>query len=196
MKNRILVVIDMQEDFVDGVLGSEAAQNITKKVGEYIANFDGFGVLYTLDSHEHPFYNDTIEGQRIPFHCPLGEDGWFLVEDVQEGLDIFEKRGGGRFIEAIEKDTFGSDLELVAVLNEKFYNSKFDGNGEIILCGLCTDICVVSNALILRAAFPYAEIKVIEDCCAGTSKENHEAALTVMKANCIDVVGADYAQEK
>lgn len=182
MTNKIMVAIDLQEDFVDGVLGSEAAQKIIPTAADAIKDFDGEAIFYTLDTHEQPFYSTSIEGQRIPFHCPYGEDGWFLNDDIQDALSYYEDKGG--YIEAIEKDTFGSNLELIAAIHEKMAVEYIE---EIVLLGLCTDICVISNALILRAEFPNIKITVLSDACAGTSQYNHEAALTVMKANCIDV---------
>lgn len=183
MTNKIMIAVDLQEDFVDGVLGSEAAQKIIPTAADAIRNFNGHTIFYTLDTHEQPFYTGTIESEKIPFHCPYGEDGWFLNEDIQLALSEYEDKGG--HIEAIEKDTFGSVDELV----ETVQHTMYDGVDEIIMLGLCTDICVVSNALILRACFPRVKISVVADACAGTSQYNHEAALAIMKANCIDIVG-------
>lgn len=184
MTNKIMIAVDLQEDFVDGVLGSEAAQKIIPTAADAIRNFDGHTIFYTLDTHEQPFYNASIEGQRIPFHCPYKEDGWFLNLAIMTALGLYENNGG--YIEGIEKDTFGSSLELVAAIRERMEEKPVE---EIVLLGLCTDICVISNALILRAEFPNIKITVLSDACAGTSDFNHEAALAVMRANCIDVVG-------
>lgn len=202
---KTLVVVDMQNDFIDGVLGSPEAQAIVPKVAEFIKNWDG-EIVYTMDTHElareegvigerrYPPYKDSIEGQRLPLHCEKYSDGWCLNDAILEVRRIevdgkFPKQGV-----VVEKASFGSgSLEhYVAVPVEKVTKDgceyiDWEAPEEIVLVGLCTDICVISNALILRAEYPKVPIKVIAGLCAGSTPENHEAALKVMRACCIDV---------
>lgn len=182
--DKILIVVDMQNDFIDGALGSPEAQAIVPKVCEKIKNWDSEKVIYTLDSHEPEFYKNTEEGQKIPKHCIYGKKGWYLANDIQDALTLYEFKVSSAQTYAIDKDTFGSISELPSLMEKLMPENPF----EIHICGLCTDICVISNALILRAAFPYARIIVDARCCAGTTPEQHQAALNVMKACCIEVI--------
>ena len=181
--DKILIIIDMQTDFIDGALGSPEAQAIVPKVCEKIKNWDSEKIIYTLDSHEPEFYKNTEEGQKIPKHCIYGKKGWYLIDDIQDALTLYEFKMPSAQTWAIDKNTFGSISELPSLIEALIPNNPF----EIHICGLCTDICVISNALILRAAFPYAKIIVDANCCAGTTKENHFAALKIMEANCINI---------
>lgn len=172
MKERkMLVVVDMQNDFIDGALGSDAAAAIVDKVCKKIDEWDGY-VCFTFDTH-YDDYLETNEGKHIPVaHCINESDGWQLNEKIA-------KRCGETAFK-VYKDTFGSvDLPYIAKELEI---------ERIQLVGLCTDICVVSNAMVLRAVLPNATIEVDASCCAGTSAESHEAALTVMEKCCIDVI--------
>lgn len=163
-KNDVLVVIDMQNDFIDGALGTKEARDIVKAVIEKIEYFGG-EVVYTRDTHKDN-YLETLEGQKLPVkHCIKDTDGWQLesrIRQLAEGKTI------------IDKPTFGS-LALPHYLKEK---GDLD---SIVIVGLCTDICVISNALILKAAFPETEIIVDGDCCAGVTIESHENALKAME---------------
>ena len=161
---KILVVVDMQKDFIDGALGTAEAvaivPNVIAKIKEY-ENSDNL-VIYTKDTH-HENYMDTREGRNLPVpHCIKGTAGHEIPDEILRGHDLI-----------IEKPTFGS-TELVSYL-EKI---EFD---EIELIGLCTDICVVSNALLIKARFPEREVSVDSSCCAGVTPATHEAALTTMK---------------
>ncbi len=165
---KTLIVVDMQKDFIDGVLGTKEAvaivEKVKKKIGEYQAN--GNEIIFTRDTHQTDYLN-TNEGKYLPVeHCIEGTDGW----KIQEGLEVF----GAIYI---DKPTFG-------YLNWADYKLE-----EVEIIGLCTDICVVSNALIIKAVYP--EIKVVVDasCCAGVTPESHEAALTTMKMCQVEVVG-------
>lgn len=172
---KYLVVVDMQKDFVDGALGSQEAQAIVPAVVEKIENFEG-DIFATLDTHFEN-YMQTAEGAKLPVpHCVKGTDGWQLDGRVGNALD---KKG----YTAVEKLTFGS-----VDLPEKI---KAAANGEdftIEVIGLCTDICVVSNALILKAFFHETPITVDSACCAGVTPEKHEAALETMRSCQIDVI--------
>ena len=183
----ILLVIDMQNDFVDGNLGSEEAQKIVPNVKKLIENWDDF-IFYTLDTHFekgdgfHTVYEETLEGKKLPVrHCIEGTKGHELVPEVKEALDA--SRSG---IRKFYKKTFGS---LVMAKEASLYlweNEK--SKDEIHICGLCTDICVLSNALILRAQFPNLKIVCYSNCCAGTSEQAHKEALNMMKSCQIEVV--------
>lgn len=172
MKN-ILIVVDMQKDFVDGALGTPEAVAIVDKVVEKIRSYPAENIIATRDTHT-PGYLDTQEGGKLPvIHCVKGTPGWELVGEVAEAL-------GDAPI--IDKPAFGS-LELARCVEE--------WNGEepvaVELVGLCTDICVVSNALLLKAWLPEMPISVDSACCAGVTPESHHAALATMKMCQIDV---------
>lgn len=166
---KILIVVDMQNDFITGDLGSEAAERIVPKVKEKIENFDG-RIIFTRDTHFEN-YLDTQEGAKLPVvHCVKGSEGWKICGELSEYAE-----------EIVDKPTFGS-LELPDVIRGG--EDKID---EIELCGLCTDICVISNAMILKAAFPEVKISVDSACCAGVTEESHQTALSAMKAVQIEI---------
>ena len=171
---KILIVVDMQKDFVDGALGSKEAAAIVSNVVKKIEEFDG-DIFVTYDTHFEN-YMQTSEGAKLPVpHCIKGTPGWELDKKVAAALENKEHT-------KIEKITFGS-VDLPQVLAE-----EYDMCGvEIELVGLCTDICVVSNALILKANFPETPISVDARCCAGVSKQTHEAALSTMQCCQIEV---------
>lgn len=177
MKN-ILIVVDMQNDFVDGVLGSEEAVSAAGRAAVKIREFDG-KIFVTLDTHSAD-YLDTPEGRKLPTpHCIRLTDGWLLNGEVFGAL-------AGKDYETVEKDAFAS-TKLV----EKIRGIKGEEGIKIELIGLCTDICVVSNALLLKAHFPDAEICVDADCCAGVTLKTHQAALDTMRMCQIDILKAD-----
>jgi nicotinamidase-related amidase len=172
---RFLVVVDMQNDFVDGALGSEQAAAIVPAAVKKISSFDG-DIFVTLDTHFED-YLQTSEGKKLPVaHCIKGTNGWRLNKDIKAVLD--EKD----FTE-VEKNTFGS-VNLPGLIKKAAGEEDF----SIELIGLCTDICVVSNALLLKASFPEAPISVDSACCAGVTNEKHEAALETMRSCQIDVL--------
>ena len=172
--NRVLVVVDMQKDFVDGTLGTKEAVGIVDNVVAKIQGFDG-RIFATLDTH-FPDYLETAEGRKLPVaHCIQGTDGWKINEKVLQALT---EKG----YKAIEKKTFGS-TDLV----EEIRSILAEDEVSIELVGLCTDICVVSNALLLKAFFPEIAISVDASCCAGVTPKTHEAALETMKMCQIDV---------
>ncbi len=174
MKN-FLVVVDMQKDFVDGALGTMEAVAIVPLVIKKIENFEG-EILVTFDTHFEN-YLSTSEGEKLPVeHCIKGTDGFELNSEVARSLE-------GRKYTKVEKLTFGS-TELPKLIEKCAEGDDF----SIELIGLCTDICVVSNALILKANFPERNISVDSACCAGVTPESHEAALTTMRMCQIDVI--------
>lgn len=171
---RFLIVVDMQKDFVSGSLGTPEAQAIVPKVVEKIEGSDS-EIIVTFDTHTQDYLH-TAEGKKLPVvHCVADTDGWQLDEAVAAALD-------GRDYTAVKKPTFGS-VELPALLKDKAGDEPFSAE----LCGLCTDICVVSNALLLKAHFPEYPIAVDAAACAGVTPESHEAALTTMAMCQIDV---------
>ena len=163
----ILIVVDMQKDFVDGALGTAEAQVIAPRVARKIGHHDG-PIFVTYDTHFDSYMN-TNEGSHLPIpHCIKGTAGWALDKQVAEALE-------GRIYTPVEKLTFGS-VDLPAMVQAATGNEDF----TIELVGLCTDICVISNALVLKAHFPETEIYVDPNCCAGVTPESHEAALKTM----------------
>lgn len=173
---KFLVVVDMQKDFVDGALGTPEAVAIVPNVVRKIKAFDG-DIFVTYDTHFEN-YLDTAEGKKLPVpHCIKGTDGWQLNDEVQAALA--EKK-----YTAVEKFTFGS-IELPGLLETAAGGGKF----SVELIGLCTDICVVSNALLIKAYVPENDISVDASCCAGVSTATHNAALETMKMCQIDITG-------
>ena len=169
-----LIVVDMQKDFVDGSLGTPEAQAIVENVVQKIGAHDG-PVIATLDTHETN-YLTTAEGRKLPVeHCIRNTPGWLLNARVAQAL-------AQRSCISVEKNTFGS-IHLPKLISDMAGDEEF----RIELIGLCTDICVVSNALLLKAHFPDAEIAVDARCCAGVTEEAHRAALQVMQSCQIDV---------
>ena len=170
-----LIVVDMQKDFVDGALGTAEAVAILPKVCQKIRTFEG-DLFVTLDTHSET-YMETAEGKKLPVpHCIKGTPGWCLHPQVAEALK-------GRAYRMVEKGTFGS-VNLPARLEEAAGGEDF----TVELIGLCTDICVVSNALLLEAHFPEKAIGVDGSCCAGVTPETHEVALATMKMCQIDIL--------
>lgn len=165
---KTLVVVDMQKDFIDGALGTKEAvaivDNVKKKIAMYKENGDE--IIFTRDTHQTN-YMETNEGKHLPVeHCIEGTAGW----EIGEGLEV----EGAIYI---NKPSFG-------YMNWKDYNLE-----EVEIIGLCTDICVVSNALIIKATFPEIKVSVDASCCAGVTPESHAAALTTMKMCQVEVIG-------
>ena len=165
---KTLIVVDMQRDFIDGALGTKEAaaivENVKKKIAEYQAKGDE--IIFTRDTHQSDYLN-TNEGKHLPVeHCIEGTDGW----KIWDGLEV----SGAVYI---DKPTFG-------YLNWADYNLE-----EVEIVGLCTDICVVSNALIIKATFPEIKVSVDASCCAGVTPQSHAAALTTMKMCQVEVTG-------
>lgn len=173
---KLLIVVDMQKDFVDGALGSAEAVAIVDNVVDKIENFDG-DIIATYDTHFEN-YMKTQEGKYLPVpHCIKGTDGWKLDKKVQAALDKKEYK-------TIEKLTFGS-TELPEYIKANYKPEEL----EIELIGLCTDICVVSNALLMKANFLGTKVSVDASCCAGVTVDSHKAALTTMKMCQVNVIG-------
>lgn len=162
----ILIVVDMQNDFITGALGTKEAVSIVPKVEEKIKAFDG-RVIFTRDTHFEN-YMDTQEGHSLPVpHCIQGSEGWQICAQLAQLCNE----------PPVDKPTFGSNAlgEMLATAD------RADSIGSITLVGLCTDICVISNALLLKAFLPEVEIRVDASCCAGVTPESHNTALAAMR---------------
>ena len=173
---RILVVIDMQNDFITGPLGTKEAEGIVDKVAEKIREHDYHQIFYTMDSHSYLEYPSSQESKTIPPHCIFGASGWELHPKIQNVLPPNARQ--------YCKGQFASMHLARAIRNEVFTCEDV----TIELVGLCTDICVIANAMMLKAILPEANITVDSSCCAGTTPEKHQAALDVMKSCQITVV--------
>ena len=170
MKKDLLVVVDMQNDFIGGVLGTKEAQDILPAVAGRIrkAVHDGDDIIYTRDTHEKN-YLTTQEGKNLPVpHCIRGSFGWQIADGIGVAGEI------------VDKPAFGSD-ELARKVKEGGYDSA-----ELV--GVCTDICVISNALLIRSLCPETEVPVRADCCAGVTPERHRVALEAMRACQIKII--------
>ncbi|MEG2323449.1 MAG: isochorismatase family cysteine hydrolase [Anaerovoracaceae bacterium] len=175
--SKLLIVVDMQNDFIDGALGTPEAQNIVENVEEKIKAYDKDNelVFFTADTHTSDYLN-TQEGKNLPVkHCIKGTHGFEISEKLTrpEGAPV------------IEKDTFGSK-ELGIMLMELVRAEE--PLTEVMFVGLCTDICVISNALIVKAFLPEVKISVDSSCCAGVTPQSHETALAAMRTCQIDVI--------
>ena len=189
---KIIVVIDMQNDFIDGALGSPEARAIVPVMIERLKELDSSKnlLLFTKDTHQEN-YSETQEGKKLPVeHCIEDTNGWSINKEISSFCDY-----GSRFMgyssntvrkSRILKPTFGS-LELADIIRDISHNDSYNIE-EVILMGVCTDICVVSNALLLKAYCPEIPITVDASCCAGVTPESHAAALTTMKMCQVNVI--------
>lgn len=166
---KYLIVVDMQKDFITGSLGTEEAKAILPKVIEKVSRYEG-QILFTKDTHTED-YLSTQEGRNLPVkHCILGEEGWMLADELEKAAE----NGGWQIY---QKPAFGS-VELAEALKGENEKEPIE---EIELCGLCTDICVISNALLLKAFLPEVPVCVDAACCAGVTPKSHKNALEAMK---------------
>lgn len=164
-----IIIIDMQNDFVTGSLGTKEAREIVPHIIDRLKEYSKADVIFTRDTHYDNYLN-TLEGKNLPVtHCVKCTHGWEIIPE-------FNIAGAG----VINKNTFGSTY-LPTIM-------EFENLESIELCGVCTDICVISNALLLRAHYPNTKIFVHANCCAGVTPELHEAALKVMESCQIDVI--------
>jgi nicotinamidase-related amidase len=165
---KTLIVVDMQNDFIDGVLGTEEAVGIVENVKRKISEYQRIGgeIIFTRDTHDEG-YMETNEGKYLPVkHCVRGTKGWEIKKELEISEAVY-----------VDKPTFG-------YLQWKDYNLE-----EVELVGLCTDICVVSNALIIKAMYPEIKVSVDVNCCAGVTPKSHEAAITTMKMCQVEILG-------
>lgn len=171
--NRTLMVVDMQNDFIDGILAVPKARSIIPNVCSLIEHGGYDRIICTWDSHDPDTYRETVEGRRIPIHCLGGTRGHELHRDLTKALSGFKGE-----IHMVRKGRFGINNKAIPL----------EEDGIIDVCGLCTDICVVSNALIMRSELPWRPMRIVTDACAGTSDEAHKAAITVMESCLIDPI--------
>lgn len=194
---KVLVIIDLQNDFITGSLGTPEAQAIVHKVCEKIVNWDG-EIIFTQDTHDEN-YLGTQEGRKLPVkHCIKDTDGWKICDEVIGALKYRRSKRGGFCVEdypeipqkyyhkVYEKHTFASH-GLGAFLSYLNY-SKGNHVDEVQIVGLCTDICVISNALLIKSYLPEVSIIVDASCCAGVTPESHKNALETMKMCQIEAV--------
>ena len=175
--SKFLIVVDMQKDFIDGSLGTAEARAIVPAAAKRIRECReaGYTVIATLDTHEEDYLN-TREGARLPVpHCIRNTEGWQLNPEIRDALDCAQR---------IEKPTFGSVKLPELIASQAAPDEKL----TIELIGLCTDICVVSNALLVKAHFPEADVLVSAACCAGVTPAKHLAALETMASCQIDIL--------
>ena len=191
-KIKVLILVDCQNDFIDGSLANKDAQACIPAIVEKIKNFDGDAIFFTMDTHDEN-YLDTPEGKKLPVkHCIYNTDGWQLNKEI---FDVLFPVPDDKKINGILKPTFASVCSYKdgATLIEKILELE-SGNQEPIpmeieMCGFCTDICVISNTLALKGfTYDFAEITVDSKCCAGVTPEKHEAALEVMRSCQINVI--------
>lgn len=175
---KILVVVDMQNDFVDeNVLGNAECKAVIPKIKEKIENGQYDHIIFTKDTHNDD-YLETQEGKNLPVkHCILGSDGWALVKEINDAA----KNSSAKTIEYITKDTFGSKE-----LGQSIADIKEDKEVEMV--GVCTGICVISNALLIKAFNPEVKITVDSNCCACVTPKSHETALEAMKLCQINII--------
>lgn len=171
---KVLCVIDMQKDFIDGALGTAEAQKIVEPLAKFIEeNRDEYYIVATRDTHGEN-YMETNEGRHLPVpHCIKGTEGWQINPLIAKAIGnapIYDKPNFGISAEEWKKFLYPADVT------------------EIVLTGLCTDICVVSNALALKTAYPEIPVKVMKDLCAGVSPASHEAALTTMGMCQVEII--------
>ena len=173
---KILIAVDLQKDFVDGALGTAEAVKIIPSAKKKIEEFSGDRLFITYDTHYSDYMN-TLEGKKLPVpHCIEGTEGHALNSEIAKAV---AKKPHTDII----KNTFGT-FEIAEALKKEYPKEEL----KIELIGLCTDICVLSNAIILRAEFPNAEISVDAACCAGVTPEKHCAALEAMSSCQIDII--------
>lgn len=185
---KALIIVDMQNDFIDGALGTPEAQAIVSNVVNKMKSHKNTNtiILFTKDTHKEN-YLDTPEGKKLPIpHCIEGTLGWSIVKPIASEFksDGYMTYSSSTVINGrVLKSTFGS-YDLLKILDSD--EVEFD---EIELCGVCTDICVISNAIMIKNYFPDVKVIVDASCCAGVTPEKHAAALEVMKSCQINVIG-------
>ncbi len=174
---KLLFVIDMQNDFIDGVLGTPEAQAIVPKVIEKIKQAEI--VVFTKDSHNED-YLKTEEGKHLPIlHCQIGKQGWTLKKEIFNATR--EEDSNNKNVFLVHKNTFGYLWDIEKNFNNEDFTLNSDDVEEIEIIGLDTDFCVLANAMTLKAAFPNVPITIDASCCAGSTPEWHEKALDILE---------------
>ena len=195
---KILIVVDCQNDFIDGALGTAEAQAIVPKVADYIRNHADKDtvLLVTKDTHSSN-YAETLEGKNLPVaHCIKNSYGWELNPAIQEA--IYDTRGKYHSFDSyfpyisdhiIEKPSFGSiDLQNLLYMLDDEAGMQSGDIAEITLMGLCTDICLLANSVLCKTTLPEVPVRVVAECCAGITPESHERALEAMKMLQIEII--------
>ncbi len=194
MKKKILVIVDMQNDFLVGSLANSECQKAIPNVVDLIKADKWDNVVYTLDTHDEK-YGETLEGRRIePVHCVEHTYGHKLFPDVANALNELKHLDAiptdEDMLKEVRKSTFGA-ADIAFCLNR--VSDEFNGGDlEIHVCGVCTSVCVLANVVMLRSMLPNAEIVVHADACGDTSEGRHEAALRCMRAQLCDIRHGDY----
>ena len=183
MGNNLFCAIDLQNDFISGSIGSEKAIELSKRVPSFlniVEESENNYIIFTKDTHFADTYAETQEGKKLPvLHCVEDEDGWKIPDDIY----FSNKEPGKCRGKVVKKNTFGS-VEFAGIVEHMIEDYNID---KVFLFGLCTDICVVSNVLILKTMKPDLNITVLGNACAGLTPEKHQAALEVMKSCQINV---------
>ena len=186
---RFLIVVDAQNDFIDGALRNEEAIKRVPNIVKEIKEGDWNAIIATQDTHYSNDYLDTAEGRKLPIpHCIKGSEGWKINKEVLDAIQTTTEN-----FAILEKSTFGS-FALANILVDYFEEGRRSGiepdNEDLYieLVGFCTDICVISNALIVKTMIEMGAVAVKESCCAGVTKESHDTALKAMQACHIDIV--------
>lgn len=193
MAYNFCLVIDMQNDFINGALGSDEAEKIVPNVVNYIKN-NRAHYIFTRDTHDGEKYKKSREGKYLPIqHCIKDTDGWQINSEVMRAIE-----NSSNTYTIVNKSTFGTfkPQEIIKSLHDYIHHGEWreqpndiDGHDlNITIMGLDTDICVITNALIIKTAFPEANVNVVENCCAGSIRSMHEDALSVMKACQINII--------
>ena len=168
----VLLVIDLQNDFIDGAFGNEGNEKIVEPIEKLVENFNG-EVIFTRDTHDQT-YLKTLEGEHLPVeHCIKNSEGWQVRIDTKN-------------YKVIDKPSFGS-YELVGYLEKLNQKEKIE---NIYMVGICTDICVLSNAILIKNALLNTEVSVIEDLCKGTNEKNHKTALDAMRSCQVNIINS------
>ena len=201
---RVLIVVDMQNDFITGSLANKDAQKIIPKIEEEISKLrDNDLLIFTRDTHDNN-YLKTQEGRMLSIeHCIKNTNGWEICKELNKYIDNYDKDNYvGPEVVTLDKYSFGSynnlrnymrdEMDITCLIDDFLFYNFMDFNAErlesITLVGTCTDICVISNAMILKAAFPETPINVIADACAGVTPESHKNALEAMKMCQINII--------
>lgn len=193
---KLLIVVDYQKDFVDGALGFEKAKTLDKGIAEKVREFIGNGdlVLFTYDTHDK-FYLDTQEGKNLPVvHCIEDSEGWQVYGETGKVVEEISNLDNATYV---TKTTFGSDI-LLSILQGTYegggyhgfmHQYLFDEIVEVHICGVVTNMCVISNAVIAKTALPEAKIVIHADLCASFNEDLHNQALNVMEGMQMEIVG-------
>lgn len=189
MERKILIIIDAQNDFINGSLGTKEAVAAVDNIVSKIEEFDGDTIVCTLDTHSEDYFS-TKEGKRLPVkHCIKGTYGWEISGKITDAINRKIEESNNRIqLIKIEKPTFGSE-KLIEHMTGSDEGDCFKTDYRIMIVGFCTDICVISNVLMIKAhCYENSEITVASSCCAGVTPETHKAALDVMRSCQINVI--------